>query len=175
MSLFQSFATSDSTVSVRGKSIPQIMSEARTSFETVLRIYYLRHGFETYDPMIMFWMVMLDYIAIKEVQAASSNSLRSTLVLMTKGLSDQGKNYNLAEGVLQPICAALNPEDLALCQRFTTIGAARPAQVKPNIITNWPIDIFSFADDPEPKRSWVLVGEGSSEGGTTDGESVIEG
>ncbi|KAI1410532.1 hypothetical protein F5Y13DRAFT_201990 [Hypoxylon sp. FL1857] len=90
-----------------------IISHAEVRLETLVRLYYLRHSFESYDPLLMHWLMFLgDTILLKldgglnsagalaaatmPTTLANSESLRSTLILCAKGLYDQSRNFHIA-------------------------------------------------------------------------------
>ncbi|OTA95752.1 hypothetical protein M434DRAFT_393609 [Hypoxylon sp. CO27-5] len=91
-----------------------IITHAEVRLETLARLYYLRHSYESYDPLLMHWLVFLgDTILLKldgrlnsapalvaagtmPTSASNSESLRSTLILCAKGLYDQSRNFHIA-------------------------------------------------------------------------------
>lgn len=70
----------------------QVVSEADRSLQTLMRLYYLRHGFETMDTYILSPLAKLAFMALQTIAENSyPHSLtdtRSTLFLATKGLRD---------------------------------------------------------------------------------------
>jgi hypothetical protein len=172
MSLFEHFLTTEIPVTSLLNTVKtpvEIVSEARVNLETTIRIYYLRHGFEYYDSLLVFYLVMLSFIAIKEsksiTEGGSIKSTRSTLVLVSKGIGDQCRNFYLAEGVLRLICAAMAHEDLIILKQHISVNDVEDPNVAAerlkHIQSNWPVDIVSFADDADSKRSWTVHANGS--------------
>ncbi|KAI9689124.1 MAG: hypothetical protein M1822_000862 [Bathelium mastoideum] len=156
----------------------QIRSEARVQFETVIRIYYLRHGFKFYDTTLVVWLAMFGFISVSECKSVSgsedANAARSTLILICKGLSDQARNFFVVEGVLRLICAKMAPQDLALLKQYTSFSdienPSAAVERMSHIQSDWPMNIVSVVDAPEPKRSRSII-EGTDELETDSVES----
>lgn len=100
-----------------------ILAQSKTYFETVMRLYYLRHGYELPDGQLPHTCVILAYEGLLQ-QSASSNATstssgasalngeaRSTLILASKGLADQGKNYFLPRALYEIIENEMSAED----------------------------------------------------------------
>ena len=95
--------TSAEVQSEKNGEIPNpanVVIDARISFETVQRLYYLRHSFEAYDPLLLQFQVQLAFMAIKTLYSEDKPSheireaTRSTLMLGLKGLREQAnRNY----------------------------------------------------------------------------------
>ncbi|KAK4188607.1 hypothetical protein QBC35DRAFT_495907 [Podospora australis] len=69
--------------------IQPIITEARVYYETLLRLYYLRHGFEGLDAFIMMSLLTISFITMDEIKSARhspspferpAESIRSSLV-----------------------------------------------------------------------------------------------
>ncbi|KAI1393371.1 uncharacterized protein F4822DRAFT_9754 [Hypoxylon trugodes] len=106
-----------------------IITHAEVRLETLLRLYYLRHSFESYDPLLMHWLMFLgDTILLKidggdvhtitgsmlDPRPIDMESLRSTLILCAKGLYEQGRNYHIAVLVYRLIRDRMRANDLDL-------------------------------------------------------------
>ncbi|KAI9652806.1 MAG: hypothetical protein M1821_007804 [Bathelium mastoideum] len=156
----------------------QIRSEARVHLETVIRIYYLRHGFEFYDPTLVLWLAMFGFISVNECRSVSGSedakAARSTLILICKGLSDQARNFFVVEGVLRLVCAEMAPQDLALLKQYTSFSdienPSAAVERMSHIQSDWPMNIVSVVGVPDPKRSWRII-EGTDELETDSVES----
>lgn len=65
LNLFQQFAATEQvSTPIPGldETVQSIISDARINFETVFRIYYLRHGFAFHDSVLFFHIVMLCFL-----------------------------------------------------------------------------------------------------------------
>ncbi|KAI1465251.1 uncharacterized protein F4812DRAFT_440233 [Daldinia caldariorum] len=106
-----------------------IITHAEVRLETLLRLYYLRHSFEGYDPLIMHWLLFLGDATLQKIDKsgmpvppaiaalsppADIESLRSTLILCAKGLYDQGHNYHIAVLVYRILRDRMKANDLDL-------------------------------------------------------------
>lgn len=103
-----------------------IIHHAEIRLETLLRLYYLRHSFESYDPLLMHWLMFLGDVVLQRLDHHTSHSssgnsptipldlesLRSTLILCAKGLWDQGRNYHIAVLVYRLLRDRMKASDL---------------------------------------------------------------
>ena len=135
-SLFEDIGPEDraSLVLQQGQSVGDIILEARCNFEILVRMYYLRHGFDMYNTWVFFFLNNLCFMAIRELQVkyeegANQDTVsmaddkavaaaRSTLVLASKGISDQGRCYYLAEAMLRTICIQMDPMDVGILKQY---------------------------------------------------------
>ncbi|AEO69771.1 uncharacterized protein THITE_2032143, partial [Thermothielavioides terrestris NRRL 8126] len=92
------------TDTVPGLLPPSVLSEALNirdtaarHLETLLRVYFLRHGFEHFGGMLTHSFVQLG----AEPDRTLLTALRSTLILTAKGLYDQGQIHLLGHAVLR--------------------------------------------------------------------------
>ncbi|KAK9420218.1 hypothetical protein SUNI508_06747 [Seiridium unicorne] len=80
-----------------------IIGRAKACFETLLRMYYIRHGFEAYDYALFQYLAQLAFSALRDSAAVSTNverkELQSTQLLCAKGLWDQGKNVLICQAI----------------------------------------------------------------------------
>ncbi|OTB20707.1 hypothetical protein K445DRAFT_372281 [Daldinia sp. EC12] len=106
-----------------------IITHAEVRLETLLRLYYLRHSFEAYDPLLMHWLMFLGDTTLRKIDESGTimppaiaalappadvESLRSTLILCAKGLYDQGHNYHIAVLVYRLLRDRMKANDLDL-------------------------------------------------------------
>lgn len=118
-----------------------IITHAEVRLETLLRLYYLRHSFESYDPLLMHWLMFLGDTTLQKIDKSgivappaiaalsppvSLESLRSTLILCAKGLYDQGHNYHIAVLVYRLLRDRMKVNDLDL-MRTHLFSAQGPA------------------------------------------------
>ena len=102
--------SSDPLTTYQRNTAQAIMTQSTIQLESILRIYYLRHSFELYDPMLIIFLAhlantILDSIEKLEqdpnsVPSETSESLLSTMILCFKGLHDQSKNAYIASLML---------------------------------------------------------------------------
>lgn len=152
-----------------------IAAQAIAQLETLIRIYYLRHGFESYDSMLLVHLVhlgnvVLTRLAVLELHqgnvddhAESTELLRSTLILCLKGLYDQSKNFYLSGVVLGVMKNRLSVENRNLVGQYIAIGDPysdpEPADQSQIIISDYVIPVVNLNEDPEVGRLTNMVYE----------------
>ncbi|KAK4190465.1 putative nitrogen assimilation transcription factor [Podospora australis] len=142
-----------------GKTIDESHSEAMKHFETLVRLYYLRHGFDSFDAFLIHFLGCLAFIAISSVEQQTDpltlESRRSTVLLLLKGMHDQGLCHHVAKAVLRLYVTFLRPEDLELLKRFVDIKAEQlvygPLE-DTTILTDWPVYDVGFEEKVEKQR-----------------------
>lgn len=111
----------------RTKMPRDIYSEAATHLETLIRLYYLRHGFEALDCFLIHFLGTLSHMTMDAVASSTDCSLlesrRSTLLLLTKGMHDQSRSFFVAKAVFRLQVSLMRPQDVDLLKRFVEIGA----------------------------------------------------
>ncbi|KAH8677830.1 hypothetical protein BX600DRAFT_138214 [Xylariales sp. PMI_506] len=146
-------------------SSPKQISEiARGHFETLVRLYYLRHGFEAAD---LFLIQPLSLLALKSVtnlggstHSGDLSSVRSTLILAAKGLYDQGRSFYVAQTALRLLRENMKPEDVKLLDQIPEV---KDAQEMIDSIQAWEVQsrwapgVMSITDNPDGQRINQLV------------------
>ncbi|KAK0630112.1 hypothetical protein B0T17DRAFT_490691 [Bombardia bombarda] len=108
---------------------PRIAYEdARMHYETTIRLYYLRHGFDVLDGFILHFLGSLSEMTIEAINSNSSPSiieaLRSTVLLTAKGFYDQAQSIYVARAVFRLQTSMMRPEDVELLKYFAKIEVA---------------------------------------------------
>ncbi|CAA9956667.1 Zn-C6 fungal-type DNA-binding domain protein [Pyrenophora teres f. maculata] len=137
----------------------RIASEARISVETLLRIYYMRHGFEVHNTFSVWIQVFVGNLAIEALRHARKNSSgdstmidvhRSTLVLCAVGLHSQGLSYQLGKLAFRALQVCMTPEDLQLVRTYCTPGEeAEQSLLLQHTQSLWPVPIININENPE--------------------------
>lgn len=104
---------------LRGRSALQIKHDARIRLETLMRLWYLRHSFRTYDSWALMFLVYLGNLAIEslneipkdEVTEPSLAAFRSTIVLSINGSNSQSHLYYFGALISRSMIERLSPED----------------------------------------------------------------
>ncbi|KAI1844183.1 hypothetical protein JX265_002956 [Neoarthrinium moseri] len=130
----------------------QVIAQAKGCLETIVRLYYLRHGFESYDPALILyadllaWSSLRDYLQMKANGSAHADAMFSTLVLCAKALWDQGKNCIMSEAIFWFLRSSLpGKEEVRLFREVAEVdeeinGISRFIS---EIRSSWPVGIFS--------------------------------
>ncbi|KFG80621.1 putative zinc finger protein [Metarhizium anisopliae] len=145
-------------VNLFGQPPQELLSYAKVSLETLLRAYYLRHGFEWLDTYLLSLMLDVAFIAIEEMKVQGSDAdlsaLRSTIILLAKGIYEQGQNLFLGKLVFNVVRGKMRSEDLdtlGQLARIEKIGE-KEAMGLQQAQMEWPVQITSMADDPGSKK-----------------------
>ncbi|KAK0671260.1 hypothetical protein QBC41DRAFT_315845 [Cercophora samala] len=107
--------------------ITTIKQAASCNFETLLRLYYLRHGFGYGDQFLVQPLNTLGFWSLSKVQAIASQNhdldqdsnnelkaTRSTLLLAAKGLHEQSASFYLDRITLQLLRSKMRPQERQL-------------------------------------------------------------
>ncbi|WAO93270.1 Zn(2)-C6 fungal-type domain-containing protein [Fusarium falciforme] len=161
MTLYERFVSQPVSQS---PSPQEIMSLATKHLLTLIRIYYLLHGFnETVlficQPLALVAFMCLDAID-NQTPDFDLEATRSTLFLAAKGLRDQARSHYVAESLFQVVKGRMRSEELNLMRSIASIedvhdtGTRGPMQAVHSV---WPVDIMSKSDDIEANSLSSLV------------------
>ncbi|KXJ86060.1 putative C6 transcription factor [Microdochium bolleyi] len=138
----------------------QIVTEASKHLQTLLRLYFLRHGFEAMDIFLIVPLMLLgdECICALAKQTAQPGTiisprqleaLRSTLILVAQGLYQQRRSHYLAEALFRVVRGRMHPAEAALLKNAMALdeqdGAADAAQQKramaQPVRSHWPVRV----------------------------------
>lgn len=140
---------------------------SRACFEIILRLYYLRHGFEYSDTYMTHEMTVLAFIALDQLKSLGSKSdrsskassgsddIRSTLLLAAKGLSDQGKNYYMPFTLFHIVRNEMDTENVDILYKWMNVRQDDDAtsQVRArHVQAQYPVNTINVTDHPERQR-----------------------
>ncbi|KAF7542118.1 hypothetical protein G7054_g37 [Neopestalotiopsis clavispora] len=110
---------------------PEDRTRARTiavaawsCLESLVYIYYARHGFEACDPLVMSCLQLVGFAAVKDLATFTGHmrtSRLATVILCAKGLREQAYHYYLAEVVFALLRDSLSPPDAQHLRQFAHI------------------------------------------------------
>ncbi|EWY79761.1 hypothetical protein FOYG_17051 [Fusarium oxysporum NRRL 32931] len=128
--------------------------------ETLIRLYYLHHNLEVFDPYFVIHLLMLGNYVIEmlnkpAVPADDADLYRSTLILCARGLHAQGKNSYIATMVYLMLRDRMETRDNALLKTYIhdELGYDQDSITKYNQ-SNYPVPIIKINEDPRT----VLLG-----------------
>ncbi|KAH7041207.1 uncharacterized protein B0I36DRAFT_427472 [Microdochium trichocladiopsis] len=137
--------------------------------ETLLRIYFLRHGFECADAYVIQPLSLMGFENVQKLKmdpyGPRSEAARSSLILAAKGLWDQGQNFYVARTTLSLLRETLQQADphqveVRLLDREVDFkeqrNAAEQLQIR-HVSSRWPPSMASITEDPEGQRLHSLV------------------
>jgi hypothetical protein len=166
------------------RAAQDIIAQATSHLESLIRLYYLRHSFEAYDALLIMFLVHLANVMLtrlarleqdpgqKHVSRETIEALRSTLILCLKGLHDQSKNFYISGVILGVMKNRLSATNRDLVGRHMSLKD--PAEDDPEandqnqrIISEYVIPMVNLNEDPEAARLANMVQEfgGLSHGG----------
>lgn len=148
ISIFEPHKSSDTAFSP--DSPIDIISTAKACFETLLRLYHLRHGFDTFDFALLQYLPQLAFSSLRDAEMASSETeqeaLYSTQLLCAKGLWDQGKNMMMCQAIFDKFRHSLkNPE---LQRELSKFAGAIPDLnlLRKEMRSTWPVGVFASSE-----------------------------
>lgn len=135
-----------------------IYIDAVTHFETVVRLYYLRHGFEGTDLFLLHFLGLLNHITMNAIETSAGSSFlearRSTLLLLTKGIHDQSHVHFIARAILRYQINLMRLEDVDLLRQFVEIEEDQViyGPLEQAVHSDWPVYQVGFEARDEQKR-----------------------
>jgi hypothetical protein len=145
------------------EDVEQLLTDAKIQLETLLRLYYLRHGFESHDIFLVNFLSFLAFMhlrSLKDTAPAEASNWHSGVVLMTQGIRDQARNMYLAEIVFRVLKASIGPESQHLLRYVSDIvdeQEDRNILFTERVHSDWALDIIGINEDPEKGRLENLV------------------
>lgn len=138
-------------------SVQKALSDAKIKMETLLRLYYLRHGFESYDIFIIILLAFIGFMHAKTLDNSKMvdlESRKSTVVLVVKGLGDQSNNCYLARVVFRLLKGSIGSKNDFLLKEVGIVeedGEDEKA-MEEQVNSSWPVDLEWIDVDPEKNR-----------------------
>lgn len=138
-------------------TLQQIANESSKCLQTLVRLYYLRHGFEAMDLFIVIPLVLAGFKCLDAISDQTPKSkledLRSTLVLVVKGLYNQRRNHYLAEALYRVVRGRMRPQEVTLLKETVDLDddddektAGRQAMMQ-TVRSHWPVSIVKKDED----------------------------
>jgi hypothetical protein len=132
----------------------QIVESAKRNLQTLVRLYYLRHGFEAMDLFIVIPLMLIGYDAIDAIKDGTpgeeTETLRSTLILIAQGLYNQRRNHYLAQALFRVIRGKMRPQEVSLLKSSM---ALEKDEVDPEpemavaVRSHWPVSVVKKQED----------------------------
>jgi len=141
------------------------LAHSKMCFETLIRLYYLRHGFEAPNMFFMHFLLVQSFKSMATLKTLTSatpsvDDVQSTLILAGKGLRDQGRNYYLSETVYYILENWMNSEDAELMRKFVHVrkedSKARQLRAK-HLQSQILVDKVKITEHPEDKSLSNLI------------------
>jgi len=145
--------TSDNDlVMAMGNTPREIVSNSVACMETILRLYYLRHGFETSDLVLSQFLLLVCFSSLQDLSRADQatrESKLSTIILCAKGLLEQSRNFYLAEFIFYRLRDAMDSNTARTLKEFTEMeeDEERTGEMVRHVQSDWPINIVDVKED----------------------------
>lgn len=128
----------------------QVVADSKKYLQTLVRLYYLRHGFEAMDLFIVIPLMLTGYDCIDAIHEGipepELETLRSTLILIAKGLYCQRRNHFLADALFRVIRGRMRPQELSLLRSTMTVDEIEEDKKRDmvqavKVKSHWPVSI----------------------------------
>jgi hypothetical protein len=141
----------------------RLYAASKASLQTLLHMFYHRHGFEAYYIFLLQVFVQLGFDSIERLRSpeaqqehfpARMKATRATLILCAKGLRDQGHNFFLSELVFRILRDKMNPVDVKLLKDWAHIKDEdkREKSMMEHVHGEYPVNVESITSDPSEHR-----------------------
>jgi hypothetical protein len=148
------------------ETFQQIFAKARVQFETLVRIYYLRHSFECFNPLIIHFLSVFSFLNVGDFARTDKDPERleatySSLILAAKGIRDQARSCQIAQIISQLIRNILKSEQAWLWKDGVSVEQTEIDQLQmlQHTRSNYPVDIVNVAGDVGKQRVDNLINE----------------
>ncbi|KAM3534742.1 hypothetical protein MY4038_001995 [Beauveria bassiana] len=145
-------------------SAAAVLALAEIKLETLVRLYYVHHGFDSHDVFMMQFLMFLGFMHIRSIATSPAGELndayRSTIYLVAKGLRTQGQNCYLAKVIYRMMRDAMSSSDQKFLGPLLNVSVdddVRKSLISRHTRSALPIDIFSINEDPEKQRLSNLI------------------
>ncbi|KAI9656021.1 MAG: hypothetical protein M1821_005082 [Bathelium mastoideum] len=142
------------TKSSQGPAPQHVVADAKKHLQTLVRLYYLRHGFEAMDLFIVVPLMVAGSDAIdaihEQTNADDLETLRSTLILVAKGLYDQRRNHYLAEALYRVVRGRMRPRESELLKDAMSPDEQEleeKREMVQAVRSSWPVSVVKKMDD----------------------------
>ncbi|KAK0612149.1 hypothetical protein B0T14DRAFT_540968 [Immersiella caudata] len=139
--------------------------DSTANLETLLYLFYRRHGFECYFVFLLNVLSQLAFGALHRINLASTppqdrNLAKAMLILCAKGLREQGSNFFLAEAVFRIMHHTMTPQMANLLRENgqpELRGDDREKVLAVQVRADWPVGRFDITQDPQGQRLDDLI------------------
>ncbi|KAH7191735.1 nitrate assimilation regulatory protein nirA [Fusarium flagelliforme] len=161
--------SSPDSVHTNAESQKLALDHSKVCLETLVRLYYLRHGFNGSDALLTNFLVIVAFQSISKLKvgipspsssssssnpsittapsaAPDLNDARATLILAEKGLGEQGQSYFFAQTVFHVVLNSMSPEDAQLVEHYTKVPSEGPDERRmraEHVHSDFPLEIVT--------------------------------
>ncbi|KAA8611295.1 Zn(2)-C6 fungal-type DNA-binding domain protein [Pyrenophora tritici-repentis] len=160
---FNVFKKIDAFQNQAGFSPTKLFNTSKASLQTLLHMFYHRHGFDAYYIFLLQVLVQLGFDAVERLRTpeaqqehfpAVMKATRATLILCAKGLRDQGRNFYLSELIFRILRDEMNPVDVKLLRDWARVKneEEREELMMEHIQSDYPVNVEAITCDPTERR-----------------------
>ncbi|KAF5506420.1 Nitrogen assimilation transcription factor nit-4 [Colletotrichum siamense] len=138
----------------RDATLQKVVADAKKYLQTLIRLYYLRHGYEAMDLFLVIPLMLTGYDCINAILEEKSEHqieiLRSTLILVAKGLQNQRRNHYLAEALFRVIRGRMRPQEVVLLRSSMTFDDDQEMEkhdMVQAVRSHWPVSIVKTQEE----------------------------
>lgn len=132
----------------------QLVRDASVQLHTLLRLYYLRHGYDAMDLYIVIPLVLAGFKALDAIEKMPDieelETLRSTLILVANGLYNQRRNHYLAEVLYRVVRGRMRPEEARLLRSTMDLTESENDErhaLRQQVRSHWPVSVVKRKED----------------------------
>lgn len=143
--------SADANLRTDRSAATDMVAYASRNLETLIRLYYLRHGFEVSDK---FFTLMIGRLAFAILDATDGGDSKSTLFLAVEGLRRFSESYYFAHLVLRLLRRQMGPEELKLTSQIRDLPNV-PAEYHRElrkVYSRWPTGPRGIAEQLDAQR-----------------------
>ncbi|KAF1828805.1 hypothetical protein BDW02DRAFT_614218 [Decorospora gaudefroyi] len=166
---FNEFNKKDAFQKYSGFSPARLYAASKASLQTLLHMFYHRHGFEAYYIFLLQVLVQLGFDSLERLRSpegqqkhfpAKMKATRATLILCAKGLHDQSRNFFLSELVFRILRDKMDPVDVRLLKDWAQIKdeEKREKLMLQHVHGEYPVNVEDITSDPTERRLHRLLG-----------------
>ncbi|KAL6907142.1 hypothetical protein GGI43DRAFT_420896 [Trichoderma evansii] len=134
--------------------IRQVITDSKRYLQTLVRLYYIRHGYDAMDLFIVIPLMLTASDCVEaindETPAAQLELLRATLILAATGLYTQRRNHYLAEALFRVIRGRMRPREVALLKDTMKIDESEWEEkqgMAQAVLSDWPVSVVKKKED----------------------------
>lgn len=131
-----------------------------------MRLYYLRHGFESFDPTMSLFLSVFGFMALEDLKrtdldAERAETFQSSVILAVKGMHDQAYNCHLGRIIYQLLRSGLAPNEAKLLEQIAVNDKTQldDALILQHVRSSLPVTIVNAIDEVDSKRVDHMVKE----------------
>lgn len=138
---------------------------AECSLQILIRLYYVRHSFESTDVYLVSPLSRLGFVCLERMQESPSaqdlEDLRSTLALVLIGLSSQSRRAGIVRAVTKIVRNSLPLKELQHIESKENVSDFQADggffEVQEEVLSSWIPSVVSISDDHRTKQLSVLA------------------